>query len=256
MFYFSNIGFFKSQGFNPIDLNPLFWFDASYGVTESGGLVSQWEDKSGNGHDVYQATGSRQPTYEASSTYLNSYPTVVFGNGNVYTSMANTTSSLGSEVVNVMTMVVAIKNTVTNQFLFNYVNSLSAGGERRFTWQFANSQVYMYSSSSNVINVRWNWAISEPDYTPFVLTYRYDSSLTGIQRTKLFVNGVYITSWVSSGAFSGISTTNTGFVLGNRRDADTISVDAHIAEAIFIQNINQLEQNELQNYYMTKYNIP
>lgn len=40
------------------------WYDASdfNTITQSGGLVSQWNDKSGNGKHVVQATGANQPT--------------------------------------------------------------------------------------------------------------------------------------------------------------------------------------------------
>jgi hypothetical protein len=40
------------------------WLDASdtSTITESGGSVSQWNDKSGNGRNVVQSTGANQPT--------------------------------------------------------------------------------------------------------------------------------------------------------------------------------------------------
>ncbi len=49
--------------FSPLDLSPSLWLDASDSstITQSSGAVSQWNDKSGNGRDVSQATGSRQP---------------------------------------------------------------------------------------------------------------------------------------------------------------------------------------------------
>jgi hypothetical protein len=41
------------------------WYDASdaASITQSAGAVSQWDDKSGNGYHLKQATGSRQPVY-------------------------------------------------------------------------------------------------------------------------------------------------------------------------------------------------
>ena len=48
----------------PAQLTTTFWFDASdeTTITESSGSVSQWDDKSGNGHHLTQGTGSYQPT--------------------------------------------------------------------------------------------------------------------------------------------------------------------------------------------------
>lgn len=51
---------------SPLDFGAdlLAWFDASdtSTITETGGAVSAWADKSGNGWDVSQATGASQPT--------------------------------------------------------------------------------------------------------------------------------------------------------------------------------------------------
>lgn len=48
----------------PADITTAAWYDAADEgtITESGGLVSQWDDKSGNGRDISQGTGSNQPT--------------------------------------------------------------------------------------------------------------------------------------------------------------------------------------------------
>ena len=50
--------------FSPLDLSPILWLDAAdtSTITESGGAVSQWDDKSGNGNDLVQATAANQPT--------------------------------------------------------------------------------------------------------------------------------------------------------------------------------------------------
>jgi hypothetical protein len=47
-----------------LSLNPALWLDAADTATivESGGAVSQWNDKSGNGRNAVQATGANQPT--------------------------------------------------------------------------------------------------------------------------------------------------------------------------------------------------
>jgi hypothetical protein len=57
----TNIG---SAPFSPLDLSPVLWLDASdtSTITEVGGAVSQWDDKSGNGNNVTQGTAAAQPT--------------------------------------------------------------------------------------------------------------------------------------------------------------------------------------------------
>ena len=51
------------------ELNPALWLDASDAstITQSGGAVSQWADKSGNNRDATQTDGSLKPTYTLSS---------------------------------------------------------------------------------------------------------------------------------------------------------------------------------------------
>ena len=47
----------------PAELTTDIWFDANDAstITEAGGQVSQWNDKSGNAHNLVQATGASQP---------------------------------------------------------------------------------------------------------------------------------------------------------------------------------------------------
>jgi len=57
-------GIIPSSGFSPLDLDGLkLWLDASDidTVIESGGFVSSLNDKSGEGNDVTQAVGAKQP---------------------------------------------------------------------------------------------------------------------------------------------------------------------------------------------------
>lgn len=76
----------------PADLNPLAWFDAKDGayITESGGLVSQWNDKSGNARHIFQSNDANKPTYTAdcvtfngTSSYLFNTSPFMYANGNI-----------------------------------------------------------------------------------------------------------------------------------------------------------------------------
>lgn len=62
----------------PALISAALWLDAadSSTITQSGGTVSQWRDKSGNNRHVSQVISSRQPAYSA--TGLNSKPTIDF----------------------------------------------------------------------------------------------------------------------------------------------------------------------------------
>jgi hypothetical protein len=71
--------------FNPADLSPALWLDASdtSTITSSGSpaKVSQWNDKSGNGRNVTQATGVRQPS--TGTATINSLNVLAFDGGDI-----------------------------------------------------------------------------------------------------------------------------------------------------------------------------
>jgi len=55
----------SAVAFTPTSISGLgIWYDASdtATITSSGGLVSQWNDKSGNGQNLVQATDAKKPT--------------------------------------------------------------------------------------------------------------------------------------------------------------------------------------------------
>jgi hypothetical protein len=60
----STVGIVASGQNFPLSLNPALWLDAAdtTTITQSGGLVSQWNDKSGNTRNFAQSIGAQQPT--------------------------------------------------------------------------------------------------------------------------------------------------------------------------------------------------
>lgn len=67
-----------AQSFNPLDLVPALWLDASdtSTITESSGAVSEWRDRSGNARHFSQGTAANQPT--TGSVTLNGRNTLQF----------------------------------------------------------------------------------------------------------------------------------------------------------------------------------
>lgn len=70
----------SQQGWAPSELpNLKAWYRADSGVTVSGGLVSAWADRSGNGLTLTESIDANKPLYDA--TIFNGSPGIVF-NGN------------------------------------------------------------------------------------------------------------------------------------------------------------------------------
>jgi hypothetical protein len=103
-------------GFNAIEVLPTtyqpdwiagcqLWLQAQLGITIATG-VSQWNDLSGNGNNVFQATGSQQPTYNATDAGYNGKPTLSFA--------AASSQSLGASIASIgqpYTIIVVGQNT-------------------------------------------------------------------------------------------------------------------------------------------------
>jgi len=74
----SGTGFTPSPVFSPLDLSGLvLWLRADLGITIATG-VSAWADQSGQGHNVTQATGGSQPTFNAVDGAYNGASTLSF----------------------------------------------------------------------------------------------------------------------------------------------------------------------------------
>lgn len=80
------------------------WYDAgdAASITESGGAVSQWNDKSGHGYHLTQATGGKKPTYSA--TGFMGKGGIVFNGTSTTMATGLTAVPLGTDTVSVFAM--------------------------------------------------------------------------------------------------------------------------------------------------------
>ena len=173
--------------FNPLSLIPALWLDASdiTTITESGGSVSQWNDKSGNGYQAVQATGAAQPT--TGSTTQNGLNVLSFdGNDGLSISSFNMTG--GGQTLSVWA-----------------VFSCVSGGDRVVMEQSTNynsnpGSFLLLRNSLNVVSVGRNQAPGTENYSTFATT----GTVTTTPRT--FV-----------ATFDGTLTTNewSGFLAGD-----------------------------------------
>lgn len=74
----------------PAEITTAAWYDASDSdtITESGGSVSQWDDKSGNGRHAAQGTGANQPVLVQNT--LGGLPGIDFDGSNDILSLGGT----------------------------------------------------------------------------------------------------------------------------------------------------------------------
>lgn len=122
-------------GSEPPATNIFAHYKADVGVTKDGSdYVSQWDDQSGNGHHLTQATGSKQPLWESSQ--INGYPGIHFDG----TDDAMKTSTFTSEANATVCVVVEKHSTHTGVIFDGALNNTevlyfdSAGSRRIRTY--------------------------------------------------------------------------------------------------------------------------
>ena len=136
---------FESGGFDPSDISGLsLWLDASDSstITENIGLVSQWDDKSGNGNHATQSKASRQPTYDSTADSL----------GGIVASAENKFLTLGSYAVGRTFVFVGTQTNpvgVPSVVIFgdsdkspDFHGQQGLARERLFSTQFSKPEVY------------------------------------------------------------------------------------------------------------------
>ena len=103
---------------NPSMITTALWLDAADAstITESGGAVSQWNDKSGNDRNATQTTPSNRPTYSSSS--INSKPAI-----------AKTQGSSVNIGLNIPSLGIDSGAARTTVFVFKHINISTANNE-------------------------------------------------------------------------------------------------------------------------------
>ena len=214
--------------FDPLSLSPIAWYDATdaSGVILNGADVSQWNDLSGNGNHLVQATGSRQPLFVASG--IGGQPTVRF---------------LGAEFIGPVTLSTAItqpftivhvgKHNLKGSFTTPY-NGSGTGTTQLFYDGGGNGRLFHGSQQNLVVKA---------DGVVRIFSDIADT-------TDLFrLNGVLDTS-VNAGS-EGFSNFKIGADGGSGA-----RLDGDIPELfIFTKALTTSEHNQLGNYLADKYGL-
>jgi hypothetical protein len=124
------------------------WYDASDAatITLNGSNVAQWDDKSGNGQNVYQSMAAHQPTYTASG--LNGKPVLTFDGGAWFSNL-----SLSLPQFSVAMVETATENTKVIYYPVGFgTGGISVGGTN-FAQKFAISGTNsLQSTEYSVLN--------------------------------------------------------------------------------------------------------
>jgi len=193
--------------FNPLYLSGLvLWLDAadSSTITQSGGSVSQWNDKSGNSDNAVQASSSIQPTYANSAVTFN-------GSSQYMTLSSASTLPNGATPTGTYFFVTKLTTSSAVQAFFMYgPTTLATGANHQFYYNASNQLVIDTfgaggtTDSTNVYN------------TSVILSSTISNSggtgtVTGWRNSNSFGPTTYTTASITSQkGFVGVTQTGVG----------------------------------------------
>jgi hypothetical protein len=215
--------------FSPSDLSPVAWWDASDSstITLASSAVSQWNDKSGNGWTLSQATSTKRPTY--STAAINGLNAALWPSGDNDDFLQ--TAAGGSFTIREFYAVIKFANAAFSNYE-GLLNIAANGPDGWFVGNASGGGVFF----SNPIYVNGNNS-----------TDRQSDLRTEFASTCLV-------RWVRASA----QTTTAGVVLGMDRLNDSLNRgwNGHICEVtVFDDLLATDDRSELETYLMDKWGI-
>ena len=254
--------------FNPLSLSPALWLDAAdtATITESSGAVSQWDDKSGNGFNVVQATGLNQPT--TGTRTLKGLNVIDFDGTNDFMASAFDITQLTS--AKALTVVIVASFDVTNS-----ARILATAGRGTNTWDLGSGFQFGQNASGEIttfIGIGTGLAtvasfrsllVETADTSPkiYALTASASPAVYGT-----FVNGADGANTVVGGGtmtvanFLSASSGNHRVLVGARTSSNPTPVgnflDGYVAEfLLFDRSLTTGERSTLRDYLNAKWGV-
>lgn len=223
----SNTGVSTSGSWTPAQIATQLWFDASdvSTITESGGAVSQWDDKSGNDYHATQATAAQKPT--TNSRTINGLNALEFFDDAGHRKLSNNSLALSQGY--------SVFGVVQDDGLAGYHTWWSGlgGGARSF-------------ASKNSGGNRTYWASSSIIGTAMSANVELWSVIFNGASSTLYVDG----SLDASGN-PGSNGVTSGFYIGSESGAENVAPwDGLIAEVIVIDSAASTETRQLIEGYL------
>lgn len=239
---------FDAQSFSPLEFPDLIsWWDADDAETftySSGTVVSQWDDKSGNGYHLVQASSTNQPSRSGT---VNGRSTVVFdGNDSLSVASFDMTGSQQFTVATVFTATAGSDDIVA---------------EHSTNFNANDGAWIMFRASTNIVQVAKKDVNAYASFntsatvttTPSIVIGTHDGTLS-TDETSVWVN--------ASG--SGSRPFNSNTIAGNLSDTlfvgaragTSFFLDGQIAELIiWNRSLDTAERQELETYLARKWGV-
>ncbi len=224
-----------TTSFNPRQIsNCALWLDAAdrYSLTLSGSNVSQWNDKSGNGFNLSQATAGNQPTYS------NGVVNFLASSSNFMTN--SSANGFGATATVFCVLRFASQSnmrgfSIGNGNTYIAVDSFNAGA-------FYNSTSGYYASSNQIVSTTGN-------------RHARMVQRNGASIPRYSINGGTITNMETADSVIS-STTHITVGTGGGGFATNFFTTGHIAEIIaYTSYLSDSQIRDLEGYLASKWGI-
>lgn len=232
---------------NPVTANIYAWFDASRAgdfTYSSGTSVSQWNDRSGNGRHLSQATAANQPSRSGT---MNGRSTVIFDNTNDFLDFGSN-QDLGADYTVFAVLDTPLFNTTSNGAFLLYTGGINGGliglgettggltNERLYWLRLTNARGYGETSSD----------ISDGDHQ---FTWRLDNKTTVQYRIDKTTKTLTTSS---QGAFTSTEWAQYFRYLSY----DTNPLNSEVAELIIYNaSLSDADRDSVENYLSDKWGL-
>lgn len=226
--------------FSPLDIpNLLAWYDATDAgsIISSGGLVSQWSDKSGNANHITQGTGSDQPT--TGVELINGLNAIGFDGTDDFLDIVSITVTPDLTIAFVFNVVSVSQNAESILSMDDTVGNSDFQIDAN-----SNTQFFADFDSTGLGSLGTIQSPSDLVGVDTALMYRLSTADSSI---RLFNANVEVDSSVSS--YNGSLGADQNFQLGANR-GDSRFLEVNFGEVVIInRDITDVERTNLFNYF-------
>jgi len=236
----------QKNNWTPADIDTALWLDAADAstITEVGGAVSQWNDKSGGHHHVSQSLAGQRPT--TGTRTLNGLNVIDFDGDILFTSdsIVSGNPNLTLAVVVLYDTTVATADRVLQISSGVGTSAAIAGGTDGYSWRFNNgNNIYDAITTGSA-----------------VLQVAVRPSGGNYASSRMFINGIETNSTSSS---NPTATPNLGLGLSIGAGASLTTplgtnadpVDGVIGEAIVIESDSVITRQRIEGYLAHKWGL-
>lgn len=234
----------------PAQITTAIWLDAadSSTITESGGVVSQWDDKSGNGRHFTQATVANRPTFE--SAVQNGLSAVKFVNGPsggaTRQFVSNTAYTNTSNQITLFSVHRNLSQSGANQYgrLFSFAAALSKDFDNN------NGIILTYGVTSGITLFRNNASIAST--AAISDTWCIVDAVRDAGNGSVSLNGDTRVTGSTSAANFNIARSR----IGNDTELDDSGIQGWVGENIAISGVIDASTTEkMQGYLAWKWGL-